>query len=117
VLLKVNNALKLAFDNDHLDVVSVLLQDERVMGFLTLSDLVQYIHWGYINNNYVIVDALFNEIITKRSSYGNPLTKEWQESCLKVLLKENCKNGVNENYKFAKGLTWESQAEKFLKMI
>jgi hypothetical protein len=73
-----------------------------------------------ISKTCVITNGLAALSETAKYGYtipGNPLTKEWQESCLKVLLKENCKNGVNENYKFAKGLTWESQAEKFLKMI
>jgi hypothetical protein len=73
-----------------------------------------------ISKTCVITNGLAALSETAKYGYtipGNPLTKEWQESCLKVLLKQNGKYGVNENYKFAKGLTWESQAEKFLKMI
>jgi hypothetical protein len=74
-----------------------------------------------ISKTCVITNGLAALSETAKYGYiipGNPLTKEWQESCLKVLFKENGKIGyLNENYKFAKGLTWESQAEKFLKMI
>jgi glycosyltransferase involved in cell wall biosynthesis len=55
---------------------------------------------------------------------GNPLTQEWQDTCLKLLfgtMQENGKNNynihVNESYKFAKKLTWESQAMKLLNLL
>lgn len=80
-----------------------------------------------ISKTCVITNGLAALSETAKYGYtipGNPLTKEWQESCLKVLfgtMKENGKYNynihVNENYKFAKRLTWESQAMKLLNIF
>jgi len=51
---------------------------------------------------------------------GNPMETEWQEECLKVLFKvmdSNNLSSIKENYNFAKGLTWKSQANKLLSQL
>jgi glycosyltransferase involved in cell wall biosynthesis len=53
---------------------------------------------------------------------GNPLELEWQTRCMEklksIVSSNNLRNTlVEKNYEFAKGLSWESQAMKFLKEI
>ena len=51
-------------------------------------------------------------------SGNNPITKEWQQECL-IKLFECMKNkpDLEQNYLFAKSLTWEKQAIKFLDFL
>jgi glycosyltransferase involved in cell wall biosynthesis len=52
--------------------------------------------------------------------HGDPRSKEWQEECLTKLfgvIESEKKELINLNYQWAKKLTWESQADKFLKFV
>ena len=73
-----------------------------------------------ISNNL----AALSETVCDRGiiTHGDPRSKEWQEECLtklfEVMESEKLKNEcVNLNYQWAKKLTWESQANKFLNIV
>jgi glycosyltransferase involved in cell wall biosynthesis len=78
---------------------------------------------GAISKTCVITNGL--AALSETAKYGitvpgNPLTQEWQDTCLETLFNimdyklDNC---VEQNYQWAKTLSWENQANHFLKKI
>ena len=77
-----------------------------------------------ISKTFVITNGLaaLEETVNSRGLIikGDPLTIEWKNKCLNEIfyLKEDFKQQkIEENYQWAKTLTWKNQANKFLKML